>query len=79
MRNRKYVEMNGCGRLFWVGAELNKKEISKHERLGIAHRTGREVKLETDFSVQGDWSDWDREAGYRIGQQLDETVEVARL
>ncbi len=79
MTNRKYVEMNGHGRLFWVGATLNKKEISKHERFGVSHRTGREVKLDIDFTVQGTWDDWDREVAYRIGQQLKETVEVARL
>ena len=79
MRNRKYVEFNAIGRRVWASEAMDKKEMNKMENSGYGQRTGRSVTLDTDFSVQGTYRDWDNEAARRISAIINEEAQVTRF
>lgn len=78
MRLRKYIEIEEVG---FTGKHLMSATSRRALREGFLVATGREVMLDTDFAVQGDFSEWDREAGVRIANllRLDHPVTVVRM
>lgn len=66
-RLRKYIEIEGIG---FVGITLAGCKLTKALNNGWITKTGRKIMLDTDFSIIGDFNDWDIEAGKRIASKL---------